>query len=35
MIDEVFIKTILQRGKEAKEKVQSEFSTILRLQYEW
>jgi len=31
MIDDVFIETILQKGKEAKEKVQSAFSTILRL----
>jgi len=35
MIDEVFIKTILQRGKEAKEKVQSEFSGLSLQQLNW
>ena len=35
MIDEVFIETILQKGKEAKEKVQSEFSTISLQQLNW
>jgi len=28
MIDEAFIQTILQKGREANEKVQLEFSTI-------
>jgi hypothetical protein len=35
MIDEVFIKTILQKGKEAKEKVQSGFSDISLQQLNW
>jgi len=35
MIDEVFIKTILQKGREAKEKVQTEFSTISLQQLNW
>jgi uncharacterized damage-inducible protein DinB len=35
MIDEVFIKTILQKGKEAKEKVHSEFSNISLQQLNW
>jgi len=35
MIDEVFIKTILQKGDEAKEKVQTEFSDISLKQLNW
>lgn len=35
MTDEVFIKTILQKGKEAKDKVTSEFSGISLEQLNW
>ena len=35
MTDEIFIKTILQKGKEAKEKVRSEFSNISLEQLNW
>ena len=35
MMDEAFIETVLQRGKEAKEKVQSEFSSISLQQLNW
>jgi len=35
MRDELFIKTILQKGKEAKEKVQREFSDISLKQLNW
>ena len=35
MIDEAFIQTILQRGKEAKEKVKVEFSDISLEQLNW
>ena len=35
MTDEIFIKTILQKGKEAKDKVKSEFSNISSEQLNW
>ena len=35
MIDEGFIETVSQRGKVAKEKVQSEFSSISLQQVNW
>src|SRR5215467_10225201 len=35
MVDEVFIKGILQKGKEAKEKVQSQLSNISQQQLNW
>lgn len=35
MTDEVFINAILQKGKEAKEKVKSEFSGISSEQLNW
>ena len=35
MTDEVFIKGILQKGKEAKDKVEAEFSVISVAQLNW